>query len=241
MLEKIEKFQVLLLSVILGVSAVISVGIVSNAISDDTIFVTGSYSQNVTSDKGTIELDIMSRKATKALAYEDLNRQIPIVKQYLIDQGLKESDIELKNIYGYDIYEITLGGVTTNKKIAYNATRTITVSSDDVQKIKKISNDIINLNSKNVDISVERPAYYYSKLSDLKVEMLQQATKDAQQRASAMLKATHNRVGKIKSVQMGVFQITPVNSTDVSDSGISDTSSIEKKVTSVANVRFRIK
>jgi len=56
-----------------------------------------------------------------------------------------------------------------------------------------------------------------------------------------MLKSTHNRVGKIQSVKMGVFQITPVNSNDVSDMGISDTSSIEKKITSVANVTFSVK
>ena len=75
----------------------------------------------------------------------------------------------------------------------------------------------------------------------MKVEMLKDATADAQNRASAMLKATHNKVGKIQSVNMGVFQITPVDSTNVSDMGISDTSSIEKKITSVANVTFRIK
>ena len=51
----------------------------------------------------------------------------------------------------------------------------------------------------------------------------------------------HNSVGKIQSVRMGVYQITPVNSTDVSDMGINDTSSIDKKVTAVANVSFKIK
>ncbi len=40
---------------------------------------------------------------------------------------------------------------------------------------------------------------------------------------------------------MGVFQIVPVNSTDVSDYGINDTSSIEKKVISTVNVTFNVK
>ena len=83
--------------------------------------------------------------------------------------------------------------------------------------------------------------YFYSKLSDEKVKMLEDATADAKDRASAMLKATNNKVGKIQSVNMGVFQITPVDSTSVSDMGISDTTTIEKKITSVANVTFRIK
>ena len=56
-----------------------------------------------------------------------------------------------------------------------------------------------------------------------------------------MLKATHNKPGRIQSVQMGVFQITPVDSNNVSDMGINDTTSVDKKVTAVANVVFRIK
>ena len=75
----------------------------------------------------------------------------------------------------------------------------------------------------------------------LKVQLLQDATTDAKDRATAMLKATHNRPGKIQSVQMGVFQITPVDSTNVSDMGINDTTTIDKKVTAVANVVFRVK
>lgn len=64
---------------------------------------------------------------------------------------------------------------------------------------------------------------------------------DAKARAESMLKATHNRVGKISSVRMGVYQITPIDSTDVSDMGINDSSTIDKKVTAVANVSFKIK
>ena len=56
-----------------------------------------------------------------------------------------------------------------------------------------------------------------------------------------MLKATHNKVGKIHSVRMGVYQITPVDSTDVSNMGINDSSTIDKKVTAVANISFKIK
>ena len=241
MLEKIERYQILLLAIILGIAGIIGVCIITNAISNDSIFVTGSYSQNVTSDNGSFEIRVNSRKATKALSYSDLNKQIPLITEYLKKQGFKDDEIEVKSSYGYDVYEITPNGSSTNRTIAYDATRTINVRSKDVEKIKKASTDIINLNSDKINISVNEPSYFYSKLSDLKVKMLQEASKDAKMRAEAMLKATHNRVGKVKSVQMGVFQITPVDSTDVSDSGISDTSSIVKKVTSVANVRFRIK
>ena len=241
MLEKIEKFQILILGLVLALGGIIAVGMVTNSMSNDTISVTGSYSQNVTSDSGMFEITLSSRKANKALSYGDLNRQTPIVVSYFEKQENDKKDIDVKNPSGYDVYELNYNGNSTNKIIGFNATKYITVTSKDVEKIKKVSSDIIELNSQDVDLSVSAPSYFYSKLSDLKVEMLEKATKDAHQRASAMLKATHNKVGKIKSVQMGVFQITPVDSTEVSDYGINDTSSIEKKITSVANVKFRVK
>ena len=132
-------------------------------------------------------------------------------------------------------------GVTTNETDYYNLSQTVTVKSSDVNKIKNASLDIASLMDKGIDIDVRSTSYSYSKLPDLKVQLLNKATTDAKQRASAMLKSTNNHVGKIQSVQMGVFQITPVDSTDVSDMGINDTSTIEKKITAVSNVTFEVK
>ena len=158
---------------------------------------------------------------------------------YLKENGVK--DIEIKSASGYSSYKYAPNGNITNDIAYYNLSQTVIAKSNDVEKIKELSTDIQNLIDKGIDISIINTEYFYSKLGDLKVELLRDATKDAKDRASAMLKATRNRPGKIQSVQMGVFQITPVDSTNVSDMGINDTSSVEKKVTAVANVVFRIK
>lgn len=241
MLEKLEKFQILLLSVVIAIGGIAAASILTGAISKNAISVTGSYSQNVVSDSGLLEFEIKARKATKPESYSQINKQRPIVIKYLEEQGFSKEEIDVKALRGYDIYKIMPNGMTTNQIAAFDATQNITVKSKDVQKIKKTSTDITNLTSKGIDINVYEPSYFYSKLSDVKVKMLEEATKDAKQRAAAMLKATHNRVGKIQSVRMGVFQITPVDSNNVSDMGINDTTSIEKKITSVANVTFSIK
>lgn len=241
MLEKIEKFQILLLAVVIAIGGIIASGILTGALSKDVISVTGSYSQQVISDSGIFEFEIKSRKTTKSEAYAEINKQRPVVIKYLEEQGFSKEEIDIKTSRGYDIYKIMPNGMTTNQIAAFDASQRISVKSKDVQKIKKVATDITNLTSKGIDINVDEPSYFYSKLSDVKVKMLEEATKDAKQRASAMLKATHNKVGKIQSVRMGVFQITPVDSTNVSDMGINDTTTIEKKITSVANVTFRIK
>ncbi|MCQ2754870.1 MAG: SIMPL domain-containing protein [bacterium] len=241
MLEKIEKFQILLLSVVIMLGLIISSIVVTNALSKNSITVTGSYSQNVISDNGSFEFEINVRNPQKSTAYQILDKQKPIVVDYLIKKGFKKEEVDSRTISCYPSYKINANGNTTNEIAYYNVSQNFSVKSNDVNKIKDVSTEISSLVNQGIDMNVYNPSYFYSGLSDLKVKMLEEATKDARQRASAMLKATHNRVGKIQSLKMGVFQITPIYSNNVSDSGISDTTTIEKKITAVANVTFGVK
>lgn len=241
MFEKVEKLQLIILGLLIGLALIIATKIVSRALPNDGISVTGSAYEIVKSDSGRFEFDITTRKPNRKIAYETIQSQIPVVVNYLKEKGFSDNDIEIKTSNGYITYKTMPNGNTTNEPAYYNMFQPISVKSGNVQMIKDVSVDISKLLTKGIDINTREPEYYYSQLSDLKVKLLQAAASDAKQRASAMLKATHNRTGCIQSVKMGVFQITPVDSTNVSDMGINDTSTIEKKVTAVANVVFRIK
>lgn len=237
--EKLEKFQLVLLSLILAFGLIIAVKSGANTLSNNNIIVTGSAYKIVKSDSARMEFEISERNATKQSAYNAVKKQLPIVKKYLMDKGLTDIDVSASN--GYYSYKYLPNGNVTNETAYYNLSQPIVIKSNDVQKIKEISSEIQSLLDQGIDINVTNTEYFYSGLSELKVDLLKEATKDAKDRATGMLKATHNRPGKIQSVNMGVFQITPVDSTNVSDMGINDTSSIDKKVTAVANVVFRIK
>lgn len=241
MLEKLEKNQLVVMAVILALGLILAAKSTTANLQRDGISVTGSAYEIVQSDSARFEFDIVTRQPDRVSAYNFVQKQIPEVLAFLKAKGFNDSDIEIKTGNGYITYKYNANGNTTNEIAYYNLNQPIVVKSNDVQKIKETSVEIQNLISKGIEINPMEPEYFYSKLSDLKVQLLQEATTDAKQRASAMLKATHNRTGNIQSVKMGVFQITPVDSTNVSDMGINDTSTIEKKVTAVANVTFRIK
>lgn len=240
MLKRIEKLQIISLGILLGLSFIFSTKMVSNTISKNEIFVTGSACEYVKSDFGTLSINFSVRTATKQSSYAIIQSHLKIVEKYL--KAKKIDNIEVLPPHGYYTYKRdSKTGVYTDERDLYNITQPIKISSNDVELIKEISTDIMGLISQGVDISVESPSYDYSKLSELKISLLEKASNDAKQRAISMLKPTGNTVGNIKSVKMGVFQITPVNSTNVSDMGINDTSTIDKKVTAVANVSFQIK
>ena len=84
------------------------------------------------------------------------------------------------------------------------------------------------------------PKYYDTQLGDLKVSMLGEAAQDAKARAEQIAASTGSSIGAIRSARMGVMQITAADSTDVSDYGIYDTSTIEKDVTAVVNINFAV-
>ena len=48
-------------------------------------------------------------------------------------------------------------------------------------------------------------------------------------------------LGSVRSAQLGVYQVTPRNSTEVSDYGINDTTSRDKDVTAVVSVTFAVR
>lgn len=239
MFEKLEKYQLVLFALILVFGLFFTTKYAVNSLSREGISVTGSAYEIVKSDSGRLSIDINTQAKTKAAAYQIMKKQMPVVIKYLTDKGIE--NIEVKNYNGYYSYKYNQAtGNYTNEVDYFKLSQPLEITSNDVNKIKEISLDIQSLLDQGIDINVRQTSYFYSKLSDLKVKLLEAATDDAKQRADAMLKATHNKVGKIQSVKMGVFQITEVDSTSVSDMGINDTSTIDKKVTAVANVVFKI-
>lgn len=242
MLERIEKLQIAILGLLLAFGFIVGVKSVVAPLSKNSVTVTGSAYEIVKSDSGNIEVALNVRKANKALAYATAKQQLPLVLDYLKLKNFDlERDVDVKSMTGYASYKYNQNGMSTNEIAYYNLTQMIYIKSNDVNKIKETALDIASLMEKGIDVEVRRTSYSYSKLPELKVSLLKSATKDAQERAQAMLKSTNNGVGKIQSVRMGVFQITPVDSTDVSDMGINDTSTIDKKITAVSNVTFQIK
>lgn len=242
MLERIEKLQIAILGLLIAIGLILAVKVGVSSVAKNSVTVTGSAYQVVKSDFGNLEVSLNVRKSSKALAYTEAKKQLPIVLNYLKSKGFDVSkDVDVKSVSGYFSYKVAPNGMSTNEIAYYNLTQPISIKSDNVNLIKDTSLDITSLMDKGIDMEVNRTSYSYSKLPDLKVKLLENATTDAKKRASAMLKSTHNRVGNIQSVRMGVFQITPVDSTDVSDMGINDTSTIDKKITAVANVVFQVK
>ena len=97
MLEKLEKFQLVLLAIILAFGAFFATKYATNSLSREGISVTGSSYEIVKSDSGKLSFDIKVKAVSKANAYNVMKTQLPEVEKYLTSKGIKPENIEIKN------------------------------------------------------------------------------------------------------------------------------------------------
>ena len=153
---------------------------------------------------------------------------------------MKETDITVSQALTQTFYQKNEKGNDTNVIEGYCLKMSVCVQSNDVYGLEKMSRESTELIDQGIHFESHPPEYFYTKLEELKIEMLANATENAKMRAEKMAQATGNRIGSIRSAKMGVFQITPVNSTEVAGWGVNDTSSLIKKMTAVVTVSIAI-
>lgn len=229
--------------VVVSLALVISTTIGANAIrdikmTDNTLVVTGSAKRPIQSDYMIWRLSVSSQQPTAQAAYQDLTRQTERVQAYLKEQQVPEEAIALSAIETYAIPEVDGYGRETGQTRAYRLSRRFEIRSTEVERYTKLAQESTELINEDIALVSEPPQYLYTQLSALRIEMVAEATKDAKARAEAIAQVTGDSVGSVRSAETGVFQITSRNSTDVSDYGIYDTSSIEKDITAVVSITF---
>lgn len=238
--------QIIILGVCIAVATIAASLILSQGFlkvikfNQQVISVTGSAQKTITSDYITWNCAFSRREATLSDAYRKLGSDLQKVSQYLRTKGIPDAEMVVSQISTQKVFKKNKDGKETNDIEAYELSQGVEVRSYNVPLVDVISRESTELINQGIIFVSGAPSYFYTKLDELKIEMLAKATENAKARAENMVKATGNRIGFMRSAKMGVFQITPITSTDVSDYGYNDTTSLEKKVMAVVNVGFAI-
>lgn len=238
--------QIIILGLCIAAATILSSIILSKGFLKITKFireqitVTGSAQKEIKSDYIVWKSTFSTRQADLKTGYKKLNEDLEKIKKYLIGKGIIGKEIIISQISTSKVYKKNEKGNDTNEIQWYVLSQIIEVRSKDVEKVDRVSREATELIEENIELESQAPEYFYTKLDELKIEMLAKATENAKLRAENMVKATGNKIGSIRSARMGVFQITPITSTDVSDWGINDTTSLDKKVMAVVTASFAI-
>ncbi|MBE7640280.1 MULTISPECIES: SIMPL domain-containing protein [Salegentibacter] len=216
---------------------------VSRANPDGVISVTGSGSENFTSDLIVWEGRFSRVSPNLEKAYNDLNTDKETVRNYLINKGIKESNIVFNSVQTSEQRENQYqnGNYVGSIFQGYQLTQPVKIESSDVELVEEVSREITELLNKGVQFNSTPPRYYYTKLADLKIEMISKATEDARLRAEKIAKNSGGNLGELKNANMGVFQITGQNSgEDYSWSGAYNTADKKKTASITMRLNYEI-
>lgn len=208
---------------------------------DQTIAVTGSAKRSIRSDLVIWQATVTYKGDNMQAAYKPLAAATPKVVEYLKGKGIKANEIVVDSITTKPLHAHDKEGRELEETITgYTMSQTVEVRSNDVQRVTDVSRAATELINQGIAIDSGAPEYHYTRLGELKIQMLHEAAKDTRVRAQQIADATGAKLGPLRSARMGVMQINPADSTETSSEGNNDVTSLDKDVIAVVTSSFQL-
>ena len=183
-------------------------------------FMEGRMGDRYVTVKGLSERDVMADMALWPIRFVAAGNNLDAVQgkikqdrsrvqSFLTDHGIATESIELQNLEVTDrTAQSYQSGSYENRFIL---AQTLMVRSENVQKIDKASQNIGDLVEAGVilnsDYSGGGPTYLFNGLTELKPEMIAEATKNARSSAQQFARDAGSTLGGIRRANQGVFVI----------------------------------
>lgn len=203
----------------------------------DTITITGSARKPIGSDLVQWHLEVRGSAATQvAAAYRARDAATALVE--FLDKAGIPRDAVSPEVVQADVVTTRIDKKHT--RTTYVVSQGYSVSSRQIDVVQGAATRIETLLEQGIDISADPLAYISTNLQSAKLDALAAATAEARQRAEILVKGLGGHLGRMRASSLGVYQITPRNSTEISDYGVNDTSSRLKDVTAVVSATFAV-
>lgn len=226
----------------IGVAVVLTAYVISGTIKDvrhtrDTLSVTGSARVPIDANLVRWYVAVAPRAATPALAAAELRRQIRVVQAFLRDAGIPAEAI------AREVVETRTQVIPLTKKrrrTLYVVAQTLEVKTTQIDVVEQAATQLASLIERRIAVSAGPLQYVSTELTKAKLSALERATAEARRRAEILVHGLGGKLGRMRSSSQGVYQVTPRDSTEVSDYGINDTTSRQKDVNAVVSVTFAV-
>ena len=226
----------------IGIAVVLTAHIFAGTIHDvrhsrDTLGVTGSARVPIAANLVRWSLVVAGEAPQAAAAARILHRQSAVVRTFLRRGGIPADAIEPSVVRSE---EIVIQLPHHRRRTRYRVSQQLEVSTRQIDVVETVATGVGSLLERGIHVSAGALAYVSTELEKAKLDALEKATEEARRRAEILVHGLGGKLGRMRSSSQGVYQVTPRDSTDVSDYGINDTTSREKDVNAVVSVTFAV-
>ncbi|MCC5940008.1 MAG: SIMPL domain-containing protein [Balneolaceae bacterium] len=143
--------------------------------------------------------------------YTQLDENAAIITSFLAENGINEDEISIDVPVVTDRQAQRWGG-DGSAQFRYVASQAITVYSNNVEHVRGVMRNVGDLGRRGVIISGDdyqfRTEYMFTRLNDIKPEMIEAATIEARKVAEKFAEDSDSKLGKIKTASQGQFTIS---------------------------------
>ncbi len=193
--------------------ALVGSGFRAGRAADRFVTVKGVTEREVEADLALWPLQIVTADSDLATAQAGMDRMAERTRAFLRENGVTDEDITVQAFKVTDAQANAYqGGVVTSRFII---TQTLMVRSEVPRDLQAASQRVGELVQAGVVLTSGQeygpggPTYVFTRLNDLKPEMLAEATARAREAAAEFAAASGSEIGKIRRASQGVFQILP--------------------------------
>ena len=190
-------------------AVILAVGLANIITPERSVSVRGLAEREVDADLAVWNMSFSMGENSLESMQKSILEKTEVIKKYLIKHGLEESDFTVKPAA---ITDNSLNSCMDQTKITYKfvAQQTILVRSGKIEAVKSAYADSLELVSAGIAVSQDydsKVSYEFTKLNDIKPEMIAEATKNARTAAEQFAHDSNSKVGKIKKATQGLFTI----------------------------------
>ena len=167
------------------------------------------------------------------------------LQQFVASKGFSVSSQNVTpiSVEPYNEDYVDEQGQTRTRQNGYKATQTLSISSQELNKITNMLAQVQNYRISHESVTFEKPQYLLNDLEKIKHDLIAKATDDANKRAEEFAKTGHAKVGVMRSASQGSFNILDANNPDTDDSdygGTYDKDGVDKLVRLVVTIDYAI-
>ncbi len=198
----------------IGVGIVLGAVFVSKSMDNHTYYsrsisVKGLSEKDIEADEGLWTLTIALSGNDVVLLHQKAEHQKKTVADILLKEGFLATEINVDTAAEVNDKKLNqYGEFDELKQSRYVLNTRVVVNTKRVSKLFKATRILNQLLKDGIYFKGEtQPSFFYTKLNDIKPNMLKEAGENAHKAALELANNTNSKVGKIKTATQGVFSI----------------------------------
>ncbi len=211
--------------------------------SDRTVVAKGFSERDVKSNLAVWEINLSIKGNDLKEMLLELEAQEKVILDFLKAHDIPEDNVFFENIHTQDL----LRSQTDNPhlpqgrepRFRYTLGQSVKIRSAHVDQISKAISDQNELVSSGIMVQWSHVSYFFTSLNELRPSMLSESIKSAQKVAQQMADDCGTQLGKIRTLNQGVFTITARDQN--SGAHTYDGASVYKKVRIVSTLSYFLK